>query len=103
MTDYQDAAIGPPMDDPKRIPMACERFVRGNLACGKKAIGASFDCNGEYGIGYCERHEPLAEAMNRLRREHPFAHLFLSGEWLMPASRAMVAPYVAVWKWLRRG
>lgn len=60
-------------DDPKRMPATCERTDRHRKMCGHKAIGASFDVNGEYGIGYCKKHEPLsaqsenlAEAMHGL-------------------------------------
>jgi hypothetical protein len=84
-----------------RVPLTCDRFVRGGNVCGRKAIGASYDINDQYGIGYCEKHEPLGEAMNHLRREHPGLHLFLSGEWMLPAGRAMAAPYVAAWRWIR--
>ncbi len=78
-------------DDPKRMPLTCERFVRGNRLCGEKAIGASFDVNGEYGIGYCQRHEPMFEAVARLKRDHPLFAAFVD------------SPLGFLWRSIRRG
>lgn len=89
-------------DDPHRMPTTCERYRRGR-PCGEKAIGASFDVNGEYGIGYCEKHEPLYESIRRLRRDHPLFDAYVEMRWLDHLGRIMASPFVVVWKAVRRG